>query len=398
MSQESPSLAPPPGTRSHRITARRRAGEQVSPLELFFDLVFVLAITQCSALMGRQDTWAPLAQGLLVLGVLWWSWVAYAWLTSVVDPESGLVRLTMFVAMAATLVMTLSVPQAFGDLALTFAIAYGVVRAAHIALYLIAAEDDPDLRRSVLGLAVGSAIGVSLLVGASFLDGFAQAALWLLALVLDVGEPYVFGAEGWKLEPRHFAERHGLVVIIALGESIVVLGIGTEIGLNGSVIAAAVVGLTVAVAMWWGYFDVGYIMSADRLAAAEVGRRQNELARDTYSYLHFPIVAGIVLFARGAEHVLTHLHEPLHAVSATALAGGVALFLGGLVAGKRRIIGTWTLQRLGVALLYVALIPVVAVLDAWIGLVLVAVILLALIAYETVHYAALRAEVRQATP
>src|SRR5881628_1170455 len=134
--------------RTPHLTAVLRDEERVTPLELFFDLVFVLAITQCTALMSASPTWAGLAKGLLVLGVLWWSWVGYAWLTSVVDPEDGTVQLVMFAAMAALLV-----PRAFDNLALLFAGAYAVVRAAHIALFTIASRDDPALRRSVAGLA-----------------------------------------------------------------------------------------------------------------------------------------------------------------------------------------------------------------------------------------------------
>jgi low temperature requirement protein LtrA len=200
-----------------RIGAVMREGERVTSLELFFDLVFVLAITQCTSLMSAHPTWAGLAQGVLVLGVLWWSWVGYAWLTSVVDPEEGAVRIAMFAAMAALLIVAICVPQAFGGLALEFALAYGAVRAAHIALFMLASRDDPALRHSTVGLAFGTAIGVGLLIAASALDGLAQAAVWGLALLLDMGEPFLFGSEGWKLAPGHFAERHGLIIIIALG-------------------------------------------------------------------------------------------------------------------------------------------------------------------------------------
>ena len=143
----------------------------MTPLELFFDLVFVLALTQCTALMADDPTWEGLARGLLVLGVLWWAWVGYAWLTSVVDPEEGIVRFAIFGAMAALLVVALCVPQAFGDLGLLFACAYAVVRVAQIVLFVVASRDDPALRHSVTGLAVSTAIGSGLLVAASFADG-----------------------------------------------------------------------------------------------------------------------------------------------------------------------------------------------------------------------------------
>src|ERR671931_1965254 len=171
-------MATATGTRAPRLTAALREGERVMPLELFFDLVFVLAITQCTALMFHQPTWSGLAQGMLVLGVLWWSWTGYAWLTSVVDPEEGGVRIAIFAAMAAFLIVAICVPEAFDSLALEFALAYGAVRGAHIALFVLASRDDAALRKSVTGLALSTAIGIGLLVGASFLDGLAQGGLW----------------------------------------------------------------------------------------------------------------------------------------------------------------------------------------------------------------------------
>ncbi len=210
------------------MTAVLREREGVTPLELFFDLVFVLALTQCTALMAETPTWEGLAKGMLVLGVLWWCWVGYAWLTSVVDPEEGIVRLVIFAAMAGLLVAALCVPDVFDDTGLLFACAYAVVRAAHIALFVLASRDDPALRKSTTGLAVSTALGSGLLVVASFADGTAQGALWALALALDMGGPLLFGQDGWKLMPAHFAERHGLIVIIALGESIVAIGVGAE--------------------------------------------------------------------------------------------------------------------------------------------------------------------------
>src|SRR6476469_8900147 len=243
-------------TRSSRLGTTLREGERVTPLELFFDLVFVLAITQCTALMAHHPTWSGIAQGLLVLGMLWWAWTGYSWLTSVIDPEEGAVRLVMFGAMAALLLVSLCVPEAFGDLGLAFALIYGVVRSAQIALFMLASPDDDALRHSVLGLAASTLVAVTLLAAASLFDGFAQGALWALALFLDMAGPFFFGASGWKLVPGHFAERHGLIVIIALGESIVAIGIGANEHLDLGIGTAAVLGVALSAAMWWLYFDV----------------------------------------------------------------------------------------------------------------------------------------------
>ena len=228
------------------MSAVMREDERVTPLELFFDLVFVLALTQCTTLVADSPTWEGMLKGLLVLGMLWWSWVGYAWLTSVVDPEEGTVRLVIFVAMAAFLVAALCVPGAFGSEALLFACAYAVVRVAHIVLFMLASRDDPALRRSVLGLAGSTALGAGLLFVAAATSDGVQLGLWGLALLLDTGGPFLFGQDGWKLVPGHFAERHGAIVIIALGESIVAIGVGAKATIDAGVVVAAVLGVVVA--------------------------------------------------------------------------------------------------------------------------------------------------------
>jgi low temperature requirement protein LtrA len=376
------------------MTAVLRQTERVTPLELFFDLVFVLAITQCTALMAAEPTWTGLGKGLLVLGVLWWSWVGYAWLTSVVDPEEGAVRLAIFAAMAALLVAALSVPGAFGDSALLFACAYGVVRGGQIALFLVASRDDPSLRQSVVGLAGGTAIGVGLLVAASAFDGAVQGALWAVALLLDMGEPYLFGSEGWKLVPGHFAERHGLIFIIALGESIVAIGVGAGPDVDAGVVAAATLGIAVAAALWWLYFDVVALVAERRLSRAAQGREQNELARDSYSYLHFPMIAGVVLLALGLKKTLGDVDDPLEVVPATAALGGTAVYLLAHVAFRLRNLGTLNPQRLACAVLLVALAPVAVELPSLATLGLLAGVLGLLVAYEAVRFSEARDRVR----
>jgi low temperature requirement protein LtrA len=366
----------------HRLGAMRREGERVTPLELFFDLVFVLAITQCTGLMSHDQTWSGLAQGLLILCVLWWAWVGYAWLTSVIDPEAGAVRGVIFAAMAALLIVSLCVQEAFGNLALTFALAIGAFRTAHIALFMLAGAEDEDLRRSVVGLAVSTAIAVGILILASFFDGLAQGALWALAIFLDMAGPYFFGTEGWKLVPGHFAERHGLILIIALGESIVAIGVGASGELDLGIGAAAVLGVFLAAALWWIYFDVVALVSARRLGAAQPGREQNALARDSYSYIHLLLVAGIVLMAMGMKVTIGHHSEQLHDVPATALLGGLALYLLGLVAFRYRHIRTLNRQRLGLAIVLLILVPVATAVPALISLAAAVVLVWSMIAYE----------------
>jgi low temperature requirement protein LtrA len=382
-------------TRAPRVSAVLRQAERVTPLELFFDLVFVLAITQCTALMAAHPTWTGVAQAMLVLGVLWWSWAGYAWLTSVVDPEEGAVRLVMFAAMAALLVSALCVPHVFDNTALLFALAYGAVRVAHMALFMLASRDDPALRSSVLvGLGGSSALGVGLLVAAAATDGGLQLALWAIAVLLDWSGPYLFGSEGWKLVPSHFAERHALIFLIALGESIVAIGVGARGTVDAGVVAAATLGMVAAAALWWLYFDVVALVAERRLASAAVGREQNEMARDSYSYLHFPMVAGVVLLALGMKKTLGNVDDPLKLVPAAAMLGGTSVYLLAHVAFRLRNLRTLNKQRLAVAILLLALIPLAVELAALGTLAILAAILTALIAYEAVRFAEARERIR----
>lgn len=381
--------------RPSRLSATLREGERVTPLELFFDLVFVLALTQCTALMSNDPTWEGLAQGLLVLGMLWWAWVGYSWLTSVLDPEEGAVRLVMFGAIAALLIVSLCVPEAFGDLALVFALAYGAVRVAQIGLFMLASPEDDALRHSVIALAASTAVAVVLLATASLFDGVAQGALWALALFLDMAGPYFFGSEGWKLMPEHFAERHGLIVIIALGESIVAIGVGASGALDLGIGTAAVLGVALTAAMWWTYFDIVAIVAGRRLVDAERGRVQNEMARDSYSFLHLPMVAGIVLVALGMKKTIGHFDEHLDTVPAFALLGGLALYLLGHVAFRYRHVHTINRQRLLLAIVLVILVPVAIEIPALAALAAVNVLIWAMIVYETRSYGEGRRQVRR---
>jgi low temperature requirement protein LtrA len=315
------------------------------------------------------------------------------------------VRVVMLAAMAALLVAALAVPGTFGGDALLFACAYAVVRAAHIALFMLASRDDAALRHSTVGLAMSTALGVGLLLGAAFTSGAVQLGLWGLALLLDMGGPYLFGSEGWKLVPGHFAERHGAIIIIALGESIVAIGAGAHGGLAAGVVVAAVLGIVVAGALWWLYFDVVAIAAERRLARASAGREQNEIARDSYSYLHFPMVAGIVLVALGFKKTLGHVDDALGVVPAAAMLGGGALYLLAHVGFRLRNMRTLNRQRLLCAGLLGALLfleielqpPSLATLGA------LAAVLSALIGYEAVRFAEARDRIRhqlarEATP
>ncbi|MEP6909834.1 MAG: low temperature requirement protein A [Actinomycetota bacterium] len=369
--------------------------ERVTPLELFFDLVFVFAITQVTSMLSSDPTWSGAGRALLVLGAIWWAWTGYAWLTNTVNPDEGAVRLAILGAMAALFVVALAVPNAFGGDAVLFGVAYLSVRALHIALFALAARGDRELLGSVLRLAIGSTIGPGLIIIAGFTDGAAQASLWTVALILD----YLGGAfsgGGWRVSPRHFAERHGLIIIIALGESVVAIGIGARgLPLDAAEIAAALLSIAAVTALWWAYFDVVALVAERKLTELS-GVAQASLARDTYSYLHLPMVAGIVLFALGLKQSLGHLGEVLDTVPAVALCAGPAMYLFAQDAMRFRTSRTYNWRRVLAVGLLLSLIPIafsVAALGALAG---VTGICWAFLLWEALRYPETRSEIRHA--
>jgi low temperature requirement protein LtrA len=375
-------------------TAEDQEQQRVTALELFFDLVFVFAITQVTGFLADDPTWGGLLRGLMLLGALWWAWAAYAWLTNTLNPEEGGVRIAVFAAMAAMLIVSLAVPTAFGAAGVTFGVAYFVVRALHLVLYAIAGKGDRDLFRAVLRIVPTSILGPTLLVVAGFLDGTVQLALWGAALAVDYLGVLVGHMEGWRVSPEHFVERHGLVVIIALGESIVAIGVGAAgLPLDAGLISASLLGIAVAAALWWSYFDWVAFIAQARLAEA-TGVERAALARDLYSYLHLPMVAGIVLFALGLKTTLAHVDAPLPTIPALGLCGGVALYFAAHVASRLRIGGGWGHGRPVATVLLLLLVPVATVVPALTALGLVTAVCVALIAYEALRYPQARAWIR----
>ena len=376
------------------IEQHERAGQPVTPLELFFDLVLVFAITQVTGFIGADPTWTRLVEGLAILAALWWAWVSYAWLANSAASDEGAARVVLLAAMGALLITSLAVPDAFGGDALAFGVAYMVVRLLHLGSYLVVARGDPQLRRVVLRLAGPVLPAVALLVAAGLVDGTARGLCWALALAIDYGGLALRGVDGWRVEPAHFAERHGLIIIIALGESIVALGVGAEgLGLDAEIIVAALLGIAAAGAMWWAYFDVVALVAERRFKAMEPAA-QVRMARDSYTYMHLPMVAGIIVFAVGLKKTLGHVDEHLHTVEAFALCGGLALYLFTLSAFKRRNVGSWNVRRLIATALLLAFWPLATQIPALAALAVVAVLAWALIASEALGLAEARERVR----
>jgi low temperature requirement protein LtrA len=380
-------------------SSQRADGETIEPgdtrLELFFDLVFVFAFTQITGFIATHLSWFGVLQGAVLLAALWWAWASYSWLTSAIPAEDViLARLIILSAMAMMLIASLAVPDAFGEYGVLFGVAYFIVRFLHVALYLLATRDTPQTRQAILRLSPGFLGGPALLVVAGFLDGPAKGVFWAAALLLDYGAPLVHGVEDFHIQAVHFAERHGSVIIIALGESITAIGAAAELHLEAVVILGALLAITLSAALGWAYFDYVALAAERKLDAAQ-GHELAGLARDSYSYLHLPMVAGIILVALGIEEALPHVEDPLGTIPALALCGGTTLYLLGLNAFRLRNTGTVSIPRLVAAALCCALVPMAVVASALATLAIFATLLSGLVAYETVHPNKLRRKVRE---
>jgi low temperature requirement protein LtrA len=367
---------------------------RVTPLELFFDLVFVFAFTQVTTLMSNDTTWAGVGRGVLVLAALWWAWTGYAWLTNTVDPDEGAVRVAMLAAMAAMFVGALAVPDAFGSHGVIFGVAFLVVRVMHVALYALAGRGDPDLFAAVLRLAPSTVVGAALIIAAGFADGTLKPVLWLAALAIDYFGPLVGGGRGWRVQPAHFVERHALIIIIAIGESLVAIGVGANgAGLDLGVIVSAVLGLVAATAFWLAYFDF-FTIRAEQVLAEHTGAQRVAFARDVFSYLHLPMVIGIVLFALAMKKTIAHVGTELDTIPAFALCVGPAVYLLAFVAIRFRLSRTLSRGRSVAATAFALLLPVALAVPAVVALALVTGVWLALHAYELIWWREARAQTR----
>ena len=380
--------------------------DRVTTFELFFDLVYVFAATQVTGYMAQEHSANGVAQGLLVLALLWWTWSAYAWLGNQARADEGILRAGMAVAMAAIFVVALTIPEAWHDAPgglngpLVLVGAYLLVRCVHLALYAVAAAGDRELRHQ-LAITWGPLLAsAALLVAGALVGGRAQTWLFAGALLVDWAGVYLTSREGdWRLHSAgHWTERHGNFIILAIGESVVAIGAGAaQQPISTPLLAGAVLGVAVAVGLWWLYFDVASLAAEQRLTEIQ-GQARVRLVVEAYTYGHFPIVAGIVLAALGVEGVLAHADETkaLGGFPAAAMFGGVALYLAGELVFKQRLHGTLSLPRLVAIGVLLAALPAAAVLPPLAGLAGLVVILAALIVVETTRYAQTRRDLRGA--
>ncbi|WP_454194645.1 low temperature requirement protein A [Nocardia sp. Marseille-Q1738] len=387
------------------------AGASVTQLELFFDLVLVFAFTMVTGLAAEDTSAKNMLRALLVLAVMWWLWIAYSWLGNVIRADEGIARVAMFVAMGGAFLAALTIPEAFDDKTggwfgpLVFAIAYLIVRLVHVGMFLLASSEDSKLRNQVLRWALGSiSIGTTLLVIAAMTSGRVQIALWIAAIAGDYLWT-LFAGTDWRLNSaKHFVERYGLIIIVALGESIVSIGIGVAgLPITWPIALGSILGLAISGLLWWAYFDVAALSVEHELVRAE-GVRQIKIAQGSYTFWHFPMIVGIIALSLGLKKVLYYvgdsahhtLKDALYGIPLYCLYGGVALYLIALVGFKHYATGVITVPRVVAAAVLLALIPLACALPALASLSLLCVVLIGLIAWETVRFAQPRDEIRHA--
>jgi low temperature requirement protein LtrA len=381
----------------------------VTPLELFFDLVFVFALTQVTAFMADELSWHGILNGALVLILLWWAWTGYAWLANVVSAEERAIKLAILTGMAAMFILALCIPEAFDDAPggldgpVVLVVCYLLFRLMHLLMFMIISREDSGLRAQVWRFAPSVLASSAILLVASQFEGWLQTGLWVLALVADYVGTALGGFSGWRLpSPGHFSERHGLIIIIALGESIVAIGAGVaKEPISAVIIAASVLGLLLSSGLWWAYFDVSALLGEHALASEPIKTRAR-LARNAYSYTHMPLVLGIVLVALGLKEVLLYVSDsshhavtdPLTSVALAALVGGVVIYLLGHVLFKWLTVHTVSPVRLVAAGVLLLTIPLIAGRPALVQLAVVAFLITGAMLIETLVFGESRRQIR----
>ena len=385
------------------LVGRGRVGEassRVTTFELFFDLVYVFAFTQVSRLMADTHSAFGIMQALVVLALMWWTWVAYGWLANQAPADWGVMQVGMGVAMIVVFVAALTIPEAYVDLPggwhgpLVFALAWTLVRLIHMTMYLIVAGDDAALRRQVLVTqAVAMAPAAAALIVGAVVGGPAQTWIWLGAFLYDAALTYASsrGGGGWRIRSvAHWAERHALVVILALGESIVAIGVGVaREPIDGAITLGTVLAVTLSILLWWAYF-ARLSAAGERALERRADAARVVLARDAYTYVHFMFVAGVILAALGVEEAMAHVGdaEPFGWFGASALAAGLAVYVAATVVFGRLVDVPWPVTRIIGALALAASVPLLAVVSSMLSLAIVVVLLAAMLASEAAASAA----------
>ena len=372
------------------MRSRDGSEQRATFFELFFDLVYVFAVTQLSHHLLQHLSWAGAAQTAFMLIAVYWAWNYTTWMANWFDPETVPVRLILVYVMLASLLMSVAIPAAFADRGLLFAASYAALQIGRNA-FVVAVTPPGAFNRNFRQLLVWSVASAPLWVAGGLVTGGLRWLLWSAALGMDLAAPLVrYWLPGvgptpmsqWQVDGRHFAERFQLFVIIALGENVVLAGVtASDTGLGPAVLTALGVAFLASTALWWVYFSE-FAGTVARLITRSATDKVGQLGRDVYTYLHLPIVAGIVLTAVGVEIVIGHPSDQLHAAGAVVTLGGPALYLLGIMVSTVRIghRPSW-LQAMAVALLLAAIYPA-AHASGLLVLTLVTVLLVVLAATE----------------
>lgn len=368
-----------------------REGDRVTRLELFFDLAFVFAFTQLSRLMAQQHDALGILQALVILALLWWAWTAFGWLTNVAHADRGGVRWAMIIGMTAMFVAGLVVLEAYVDLPgglfgpLVFVGAYLVARVTHAVVFVWLA--DPALRRrTLITVALSVVPSGALLIAGALLGAPWQIWCTIAAVVIEPVVSYRTSVGiAWPVRSTvHFTERHGLIMILALGESILAIGAGAATApISAGILSGVVLSMLICIALWWAYFARLGDQAEHALQAVPPVER-GRAATDAYTYLHLLLVSGIVLVALGLEVAMAHIESTDHLglFGAAALSGGTACYLLGTAAFARRLLGRWNVARLTIATIFVVLAPVISMLPPLAALASVVGLLIALFIAE----------------
>lgn len=357
--------------------------QSVTFVELFFDLVFVFSVTQVVGLLHEGLSWTTVGQAVFVFWLVWWAWSQFTWALNAADTTHSLVQLGTLLATAVAFFMAVAVPDAFHGRSLWFAVTYVLVRGIGLALYAWVAGEDPAQRAAVRTWIVVSLGGLAAVLLGGVLGGQAQVWLWAATILLDLVAAAIGGQlEGWNLHPEHFGERHGLFVIIALGETLIVAAAGVSGAVwSGNLLLVAVVAVALTCTLWWSYFPRAKPLLDEALAAAR-GREQARLARDSFSLYHFPMAAGIIAYAFVIEELLAHPGDPLPLPARVALGVGLILFVGGMGLALWRALGRVPAVRLGVMGVTAGLVVVLAGVAGPVSLLVALAGVVVVVAYE----------------
>lgn len=357
--------------------------QSVTFVELFFDLVFVFSVTQVVSLLHHGLDWLVLGQAILVFWLVWWAWTQFTWALNAGNTRHPRIQFGTLLATAVAFFMAVALPDAFDDRAVWFATAYVLVRAIGLTIYVWVAKEDPSQQAALRPFLLVSLIGLAAVLAGGFTGGSMQLFLWGAAIILDVVAALIGGqAEGWNLHPEHFVERHGLFVIIALGETLIVAASrATGAIWSTELYIVAILAVTITCALWWSYFPRAKPVLDQALESVR-GSTQTKMARDVFSLLHFPMLCGIIAYAYVVEETVAHPADPLTIEGRLALAAGLFLFVGGMGIAIRRATGIFLWLRLGLITVTAIVVMVVTGVPGLFSLAIAFIGLLIIIALE----------------